>query len=57
MPDSQAKRDWMRENTSVITVKLNNRTDADILDWLARSGNKQGAIKDAIRKYLNSSER
>ncbi len=52
MPDSKAKRDWMRENTVVITMKLNKRTDADILEHLAKVGAKQTYIKSLIRKDM-----
>ena len=31
MPDSEAKRQWMSQNTTFIGLKLNNNTDADIL--------------------------
>lgn len=51
MPDSEAKREWTRENTKFVGLKLNNRTDADIIEWLGKD-NKQGKIKDAIRKAI-----
>ena len=34
MPDSEAKKRWMRENTVVITVKCMYKSDADILEFL-----------------------
>lgn len=36
-------------NTTQIHLKLNNKTDADILDYLAQLDNVQGFIKTAIR--------
>lgn len=36
-------------NTTQLHLKLNNKTDADILDYLAQLDNVQGFIKDAIR--------
>lgn len=36
-------------NTVKITLKLNRKTDADILRRLEESGNKQGYIKKLIR--------
>ena len=36
-------------NTTQIHLKLNNKTDADILDYLGRLDNVQGFIKTAIR--------
>ena len=52
MADSQAKRDWMKANTTVITIKLNNRTDADILEHLTNVYNRNGYIKQLIREDI-----
>lgn len=49
MADSQAKRDWMKANTTIITMKLNHRTDADIIEQLTTVDNKNGYIKQLIR--------
>ena len=38
--------------TVQVKMKLNRETDADILDWLAQVDNKQGYIKDLIRKDM-----
>lgn len=38
-----------KENTTKVTLKLNLKTDADILDFLDSCGNKQGTIKKLIR--------
>lgn len=43
---------WDKDHTSRIAIKLNNNTDADILAWLAQQPNKQGYIKDLIRKDM-----
>ena len=51
MPDSEAKRRWISENTTMITLKLNNRTDADILAALEGKA-KQTEIKRLIRAGL-----
>ena len=40
-------------NTTRISLKLNNTTDSDILNYLNRTLNKQGFIKAAIRKAMN----
>ena len=40
------------KNTRQIKMKLNIKTDADILAWLDDQDNKQGAIKEAIRKMM-----
>lgn len=39
-------------NTKQIKLKLNITTDADILEQLDRVGNKQGYIKELIRRDL-----
>ena len=39
-------------NTKKIMLKLNLKTDADILEQLEKVENKQGYIKDLIRKDM-----
>ena len=51
MPDSEAKRQWMSQNTTFIGLKLNNNTDADILAALEGKA-RQTEIKRLIRKGL-----
>ena len=51
MPDSEAKRQWMAQNTTFIRSKLNNNTDADILAALEGKA-RQTEIKRLIRKGL-----
>ena len=41
-------------NTRKIVLKLNTRTDADVLEWLAKQPNKQGAIKKLIRNEMRA---
>ena len=48
---SQEKYD--KENTVSVKLKLNKKTDADILEALEKSGNKQGYIKSLIRKEIS----
>lgn len=40
------------ENTTKVVMKLNKKTDADILQKLAEVESKQGYIKELIRKDL-----
>lgn len=49
----KAKAKYDKANTKLITLKLNLKTDADILDQLDSVKNKQGYIKDLIRKDMN----
>lgn len=39
-----------KENTKGLYLKFNKKTDADILDFLEDIPNKQGYIKELIRK-------
>lgn len=48
--ESQARYD--SANTKQFKMKLNLKTDADILAWLDAQCNKQGAVKLAIRKEI-----
>lgn len=41
-----------RVNTVQVVLKLNKKTDKDILDYLTASGNKQGTVKKALREYM-----
>ena len=41
-----------RNNTVRVALKLNTKTDADILARLDEAGNKQGYIKELIRKDM-----
>ena len=56
MPESKERKAykaaWDGENTKQIKIKLNLRTDADILDKLDRTENVQGYIKRLIREDM-----
>jgi len=47
---------YQRENIVRVVVKLNRKTDADILRALEGNQNKQGYIKALIRKDIASRE-
>lgn len=47
-----AQEKYDAQNTTQIKLKLNLKTDADILEQLAKVGNKQGYIKELIRKDM-----
>ena len=49
MPDSEKKRDWIKENTTFIGLKLNKHTDSDIIEKLSTVPSKQGYIKQLIK--------
>lgn len=48
----QAQMKYDKANTQTFSVKLNNKTDSELIDWLSKQPNKQGAIKSAIKKYI-----
>ena len=41
-----------KENTKRVYIKLNKNTDSDILAYLDSKPNKQGYIKELIRKDM-----
>lgn len=47
-----AKERYDAKNTKQFKMKLNIKTDADILNWLDAQDNKQGAVKELIRKAI-----
>lgn len=48
----RAKRKYDAENTRQVRLKLNRRTDKDVLEKLDSVPNKQGYIKELIRADL-----
>ena len=52
--EKRAKEKYDKANTVQIKLKLNSKTDKDILEALEKSGNKQGYIKKLIRADLQS---
>ena len=52
MPDSEAKKRWIKENTTMIHIKLNHNTDKDLLAFFDTLDNRAGFIKQLCRDYL-----
>ena len=52
--ESQARYD--AGNTKGFKMKLNLKTDADIIDWLDKQPNKQGKVKQLIRDEIERSK-
>lgn len=48
-----AQKKYDEKNTKQIKVKLNYKTDADIIKKLDSTDNMQGYIKQLIRKDIN----
>ena len=57
MPVSEAQKrataKWQKNNTTVITMRLQHSTDADILGYL-EGKQKQTIIKAALREYMEN---
>ena len=47
-----ARERYDKANTIKVTIKLNRKTDQDIIAYLEASGNKQGTIKEALREKM-----
>ena len=45
--------EWQKKNIKRVVIKLNKRTDADIIQELVQKESVQGYIKEAIRDYMN----
>ena len=57
MPVSEAQKrataKWQKENTVIITVRLQKSTDKDILNYLQDKA-KATTIKAALREYMEN---
>ena len=53
----QANAKYDKSHTRSIMLKLNKTTDADILASLESKGNKQGYIKELVRKDIKRTRR
>lgn len=59
MPDNEKKKEWMKENSVMIPLKIMKRTEGDILSFLQTETEKTGmarnaVIKLALRKYMEN---
>lgn len=56
MPDSEAKKEWTRNNSTKITVKFMDKGDADILAYLEGKP-KAPTIKEALRLLMGKEKK
>lgn len=49
-------KEYERKNCKGLYIKLNRKTDADIIEALTGIKNKQGYIKELIRRDLDKTE-
>lgn len=52
MPDTKAKIAYDARTAYKVGIKLNRKTDADIIKALDASPNKQALVKQALRAYI-----
>ena len=53
---TRAKNKYNKANTKVYCLRLNLKTDKDVIDILEKANSKQGFIKELIRMYAKDSE-
>lgn len=58
MADNNYKytKKYDQNNTTKVSLKLNVKTDADIIEYLSKVENKQGTIKQLIRDDIERSK-
>lgn len=42
-----------KNNTVQLKLKLNKKTDSDIIEWIESLDNKQGTIKQILRDFIS----
>lgn len=47
------QKKYEKENIVQVKLKLNKKTDTDLLEWLETLDNRQGTIKEILREYIN----
>lgn len=50
-----AQERYNKANTTGFYLKLNNKTDSDIIAYMKTVDNKQGLVKQLIREYMAKS--
>lgn len=45
---------YNKAHTTTVLIRLNHNTDADLIEYLNASGNKQGTIKAALRERIKN---
>ena len=49
-----AQERYDKQNTVFVGLKLNKKTDADIIALLEKSDNKQGTIKNILKNFIKN---
>lgn len=53
MAEPKSQKRWMKENSKMVTVKLMNKGDADLIAYLDGKA-KATVIKAALREYIQN---
>ena len=58
MPDSDAKKKWIKDNTIIFSIKLMKRTEPDIIEFLEKYQeqgiSKATVFKAALREFIEN---
>ena len=49
-----AHSDWQKQNTVMVSIRLQRGTDADLIAYLETCESKQATIKEALRLLIAS---
>ena len=52
MGQSKYMANYEKENLRQIRLKINRKTEPELLEWVEKQGNIQGYIKELIRKDM-----
>ena len=50
--EEKYRKKYMRKHM-MLTTLLDNKRDADIIDWLSKQENRSEAVRKAIRAFIN----
>ena len=56
MAQTEYMANYEKENLRQIRLKINRKTEPDLLAWVEKKGNVQGYIKELIRKDMEQAE-
>ena len=56
MAERESRKKWSKEHTTVVTFRLQNKGDADIIEYLNKQESKAGKIKELIRAEIEREE-
>lgn len=51
---SQAKADWMKENSKIYSVRVMKRTEPELWDFLQAQESPASIFKAALREYIEN---